>query len=92
MPRVLFTKNLRRHLEVAPDAVPGTTVRQVLDALFQKNPKLRGYILDDQGELRKHVVIFVDSAKVEDREQLADPVREQSEIYVMQALTGGSSP
>ena len=91
MPRVLFTKNLRRHLEVAADQVPGSSVRQVLDAFFLKNPKLRGYILDDQGELRAHVVIFVDSEKVEDRVRLGEPVGEESEIYVMQALTGGSS-
>ncbi len=91
MPRVVLTKNLRRHLEVAPDVVPGATVREVLDALFLKNPVLRGYILDDQGALRAHVVIFVDSAKVGDKKQLGEPVREQSEIYVMQALTGGSS-
>ncbi len=67
-------------------------MRQVLDAVFLKNPKLRGYILDDQDALRQHVVIFVDSAKVGDRKHLGEPVGEQSEIYVMQALTGGSSP
>jgi len=46
-------------------------------------------VLDEQGHLRKHVVIFVDGQRVRDRERLDDTVRESSEVYVMQALTGG---
>jgi molybdopterin synthase sulfur carrier subunit len=46
-------------------------------------------VLDEQGHLRKHVVIFVDGQRVRDRELLSDPVRDSSEVYVLQALTGG---
>jgi sulfur-carrier protein len=46
-------------------------------------------VLDDQGELRKHVFIFVDGRRIADRVKLTDAVGETSEIYVMQALTGG---
>jgi hypothetical protein len=35
------------------------------------------------------VVVFVDGRRVQDRERLCDPVEESSEVYVMQALTGG---
>ena len=38
---------------------------------------------------RAHVAVFVDGQRVRDRETLEDPVRESSEVYVMQALTGG---
>jgi hypothetical protein len=34
------------------------------------------------------VAIFVDGARVQDRERLSDAVRPESEIYVLQALTG----
>lgn len=91
MPRLYFTPNLQRHLACPPGEVAGRTVREALDAYFAGNPKARGYILDDQGALRHHVVIFVDNEPIVDRAHLSDVVRESSEIFVMQALSGGAS-
>lgn len=85
MARVVFTSNLRRHVDAPPTQVAGETVRQVLDAVFRENPRLRGYVLDDQGRVRHHVVLFVDG----ERADLGDAVTEANEIYVLQALSGG---
>ena len=46
-------------------------------------------VIDDQGRLRKHVVIFVDGQAIQDRAQLGDAVEDESELLVMQALSGG---
>lgn len=89
MPQVTFTATLRRHLDAPPAAVPGATVREALDAVFLGNPRLRGYLLDDQGRLRRHVMVFVDGEPVEDRDGLSDPVRPAAALFVMQALSGG---
>lgn len=89
MPEVIFTQNLQRHLSAPPVGVHGSTVREVLDQVFVQNPKLRGYVLDDQGRLRKHVVVFVNGQLIEDRAQLSDPLEASSEVMVMQALSGG---
>jgi hypothetical protein len=89
MPQVKFTQHLERHLAAPPQDVNGTTVREVLDNVFGENPQLRGYVLDDQGRLRKHVVVFVDGRLVADRLQLSDSVDPSSEVLVMQALSGG---
>lgn len=86
---VVFTANLRRHVECPTETVDAATVRAALDAVFADNPRLRGYILDDQGALRYHMSIFVDGQQITDRVHLSDPVRAASEIYVMQALSGG---
>ena len=86
---VVFTPNLRRHVECATETVAGTTVREVLDAVFAENPRLRGYVLDDQGALRHHMNVFVDGEPIGDKQLLSDPVRSSSEVYVMQALSGG---
>jgi len=64
-------------------------VGAALDAVFAEHRTLRGYVLDEQGHLRKHVAVFVDGARVRDRERLSDPVGPESEIHVLQALTGG---
>jgi hypothetical protein len=89
MPNLKFTRNLERHLAVPPLDVSGATVREALDDAFERSPKLRSYVLDDQGRLRKHVVIFVDGRMVEDRTSLTDEVGPESELLVMQALSGG---
>jgi molybdopterin synthase sulfur carrier subunit len=89
VPTVAFTKNLERHVECPTESADGATVRAVLDAVFAKNPRLRGYVLDDQGALRHHMMVFVDGQQIVDRARLSDPVRAASEIYVMQALSGG---
>lgn len=89
MAHVVFTENLRRHIECPPSEVPGDTVRQVLEAVFRENPRLRNYILDEQGAVRHHVVIFVDGQMIRDRQHLSDAVQEQSEVHVFQALSGG---
>jgi molybdopterin synthase sulfur carrier subunit len=89
MPTVAFTENMQRHVACPPTEVAGGTVREVLDAVFAGNPLARGYVLDEQGELRKHMAIFLDGRMIRDRAGLTDPVRPDSKLYVMQALSGG---
>ena len=89
MPRVSFTPNLNRHLDCPAADVEGATLRETLEAVFVDNPRLRGYVLDDQGAVRRHVAVFVDNEPVVDRVSLSDPVRADSEVFVMQALSGG---
>ena len=64
-------------------------MREVLEALFVETPKLRSYLLDDNGALRRHVNIFVDGESVKDRRRQSDAVLPSANIYVMQALSGG---
>ncbi len=61
----------------------------MLAGVFDANPQLRGYVLDDQGRLRKHVTVFVDGKMLQDRQRLSDAVCDDSQIFVMQALSGG---
>lgn len=89
MARVVFTKNLQRHVPSPPTEAPGETVRDVLDHVFADNPRLRGYVVDERGALRKHMSIFLDGELITDRKNLTDHVNPDSEIYVMQALSGG---
>lgn len=89
MAEVKFTQNLERHLSVPPAVVDGSTVGEALDAVFARNPRLRGYVLDDQGRLRKHIVVFINGELIEDRRLLSDPIEPGSELFVMQALSGG---
>jgi sulfur carrier protein ThiS len=89
MPRISFTPNLERHIHAPRVEATGRTVREVLDAVFDDNPALRGYVLDEQGRLRQHVAIFLNGEMVQDRVHLSDAVTTADELFVMQALSGG---
>ncbi len=89
MTALSFTPNLFRHVVAPATRVEGATVREVLEGYFQANPQVRGYVLDDQGALRKHVAIFLNQELIHDRTELSDPVREGDDIFVVQALSGG---
>jgi molybdopterin converting factor small subunit len=89
MPTVTFTPVLRRFLRVPDMRVEGATVGAALAAVFAEHPALRGYVVDDQGSLRRHVAIYVNGEMVRDRFRLGDAVGQNDEIHVFQALTGG---
>jgi sulfur-carrier protein len=86
MPTVTFTPVLRRFLRVEDMRVEAATVGAALAAAFAEHPALRGYVLDDQGAVRRHVAIYVKGELVR---ELGDAVGESDEIHVFQALTGG---
>jgi sulfur-carrier protein len=89
MATVSFTPNIQRHVSCPPTEVVGDTVRAALEAVFLGNPRAKAYVLDEQGAVRQHMVVFVNGRQVRDRQHLTDPVSPGAEIYVAQALSGG---
>ena len=86
---VHFTSQLKRFVEAPEVQSTALTLRAALADAFATNPRLQGYVLDDQGHLRANVVVFIDGRRVLDRVALNDPVSETSSIHVLQALSGG---
>jgi hypothetical protein len=89
MPSVQFTSHLRKVAPTGAITVGGETLRGALDEVFARHPKVKSYVLDDQERLRKHVVIFVDGARIPGGSDLKCPVSPSAQIYVLQALSGG---
>lgn len=87
--RLHFTPNLERHLGIRSLEVTARTLREALDHALEGIQGARSYVLDDQGTVRHHVAVFVDGVLVQDRKKLAQPLRADSEIWIMQALSGG---
>ena len=77
--KLRFTPNLARHLDCPEATVDGDTLREVLEAYFDHNPGTRGYVLDDQGALRKHVVIFVNQQMIRDLVQEVPVVTDEDD-------------
>lgn len=86
MARVVFTSHLQRFVSCPEHDVEGSTLGGALHNVFKGNPRLREYILDDQGRLRKHVILFVDGRRTR---ELSEDISSDSEIHVLQALSGG---
>jgi hypothetical protein len=89
MARIAFTRHLRA---VGPSELTlydGATVGALLEAACADYPRLKSYVLDDQGRVRKHIAIFVDGEMKERGSALTLPVGNDTEIYVFQALSGG---
>jgi len=89
MASVRFTRNIQRHVECPTLDVPGATLGEVLDAYFATNERARGYVLEDDGKLRKHMAVFIDGQQIGDRDTLTDRVAEGAVIDVVQSLSGG---
>jgi hypothetical protein len=89
MAHIEFTPQLHRFVSTPVLDTPATTLREALDAAFDGNPLLRGYIVDEQGHLRVNVVVFIDGLRARDLRGLTDPLRPDSRVHVLQALSGG---
>lgn len=65
-----------------------STVRDVLDSLWSRHRALRDRILNEQGEIRQHVNIFVGSDDVKRLDGLRTAVN-KSDIHIFNAVSGG---
>ena len=89
MPRIVFTPQLRRFVEAPEFTSDAATLRIALDEALASHPRLRGYVLDEQGHLRANVVVFIDGRRSTDRIALSDTLKPGSTVHVLQALSGG---
>jgi len=90
MPTIRFTYALKRFFSGLKETTAhGTSLKEILNEMETNYPGIKSYIVDEQGSLRKHVNIFIDGQLISDRTSLSDPFSKSSEIYIMQALSGG---
>jgi hypothetical protein len=85
MATVVFTPFIQRHVSCPPLEVFGNTVREVLEAYFEKYRSVRRYILDDEGCLRPRLSLYVDDVIAADRIDLTDPVHARAQVFIFHA-------
>jgi molybdopterin converting factor small subunit len=71
-------------------SAPAETVGDALSALCALHPGVRDRVLTERGALRPHVNLFVGMENVRDLDGLRTPVRADSEISIVPAVSGGS--
>lgn len=70
-------------------AVEGGDVRTIVDELESRHPGIGDRLLDEDGELRRFVNVFVRDEDVRFQEGLDTPVSEGDTVSIIPAVAGG---
>ncbi|KAF0243001.1 MAG: activator of Hsp90 ATPase 1 family [Planctomycetota bacterium] len=70
--------------------VEAATAAEALEEVYRRVPALRFALCDDSGELRMHVLCFVNDRSTRDIGTMDVPLRDGDEIAILQAVSGGS--
>lgn len=88
--RLLLPAPLRRYAgEQAEVEISGGTLGAALDDLAERLPQLERKLRDERGELRPHVLMFVDGVGVRGADGLETPMSDGAEVFVAPAVSGG---
>lgn len=68
---------------------PCATVRDALTALGKRSPGALDRVMDERGEVRQHVNVFVNDQNIRFAEGLRTAVPDRSTITVLAAISGG---
>lgn len=81
---------LRRFTE-GHDEVPadGASIRLVLEDLERRHPGIRERLLDDKGEIRRFVNIYLNGDDIRFLESLNSKVKDGDDISIVPAIAGG---
>ncbi len=66
------------------------TAAEVIEALAREHPGIRDRVLDEQGELRRHVNIFIDGENARSLGGLSAQLGANSEMWIHPSLSGGA--
>jgi molybdopterin converting factor small subunit len=89
VPHLVFEPTLQRRGACPSDFAVGVTLRALLEDYLSRHGEVRAHLLDEAGRLHQNVMVLIDGRQLVDRETLSDPVAAASEVYVMQASSGG---
>lgn len=92
----MATVKLTRHLyeffpalEEKQIVVPAGTIAEVVREIEKIAPGFAFYVCDERGRLRPHVNVFIGEEMIADRVRLSDPLKPDSQVFILQALSGG---
>ena len=74
---------------VSEVSVEGSTLSEVLDSLDSSYPGIKSRVLDDSGELRRFVNVYVDNDDVRFAEGLQTVIKDGGEVSIIPAVAGG---
>jgi sulfur-carrier protein len=67
----------------------GESIRAVIDDLEQRHPGMRERLLDEKGDLRRFVNIYLNGNDIRFLNQLSSQVKDGDDISIVPAIAGG---
>ena len=90
MAKIKFTSALTRFFPALTEMdIQADTVKEALLHVEKSCPGILHYLVEEDGQLRKHVNIFLGDELIKDRRTLQDKVSQKDELLIFQALSGG---
>lgn len=87
LPRALSPYSASGNIVTLPG--PCGSVGEALAALAAQAPGVVDRVMDERGEVRQHVNVFVNDASIRWLDGLATPVPDGSSIFIVAAVSGG---
>jgi molybdopterin synthase sulfur carrier subunit len=84
--RVSIPSPLRSYTQEKEVEAVGATVAELLSDLDRQYPGIRFRMIDEQGDIRRHIRIFVNRERTS---ELAEELVPGDEVQILQALSGG---
>jgi molybdopterin converting factor small subunit len=84
--KVLIPTPLLSYTQQRETEASGATLAAVLADLERQFPGIRFRMINEQGQMRRHIRFFVNGDQVFDTKQ---PLRPTDEVIIVQALSGG---
>ena len=69
--------------------VPASTVREAVEAVAERYPKLRPHVFDAQGQIRRHFNIFVNGEHIRTLNGVDTVLKEGDKVILMASSAGG---
>ncbi len=90
MARVLLPMPLRPYAENQRSVdVQGSTVREALEDLVQRYPRLRPHLMREDGALQPYVHLFLNGEDIRNLQGLDTPLPQQAELRLIPSIAGG---
>lgn len=90
MPRVIVPPPYRGPTEGQDRIeVPGSTVKECLDAVGSRFPGFSEQIFDGEGRIHRFVNLFLNGEELDRAEALGLPVSEGDDVEILAAIAGG---
>ncbi|MEW5942205.1 MAG: MoaD/ThiS family protein [Chloroflexota bacterium] len=90
MPTVRFPAAMKYYAENHSEIrVAASTVREAVEAVSERYPKLRVHVFDAEGKIRRHFNIFVNGEHVRELNGVDTVLNEEDKVILMATSAGG---
>ncbi len=69
--------------------VEAETIRELVQALEERYPGIGDRLLDDAGQVKRFINVFVNDAEIRTLQGLDTPLRSQDQVSIVPAMAGG---